>query len=99
MALPPDVRKVYDFPVSFQLVLWGYAPVPLRRSLKENLTGLAGKAKPFRTSGGQAAQRSVSYGTFSSVNVYLVLTKPPAIIFPVILASAVKFEQLELKSM
>jgi hypothetical protein len=47
MALPSDVRKVYDFPFSFQLVLWGYAPEPLRRSLTENVTGLGRKGEAF----------------------------------------------------
>ena len=46
MALPSDVRKVYDFPVSFQLVLWGYAPLLLRPSLKENVTCRKGEAFP-----------------------------------------------------
>jgi hypothetical protein len=51
-APPPDVRKVYDFPVAVVLT-WGYAP-KLGRSPEKICLGLAGEAEPHRTSGGRA---------------------------------------------
>jgi glucose/arabinose dehydrogenase len=70
-AVPPDVRKVCDFPtaVSFS---FGATPQTLGRS-PENNGHCSGKAKPYRTSGGTAAGVFPNFFTAKIFFVFLSL--------------------------